>query len=212
MTDVWGTRAALYVESDAHREGSDLDQIVAWAAGSETALDVATGGGHVARRLREEGIEVVTADPSPGMRPDVVCAAEDLPFDAHSFDTVTCRMAAHHFTDLDEALLEMARVARDRVLVVDTLNMGEQVEEAEKVRDPSHVRNYEVEEWREAFTRAGLSVDDLRVVQRSFELQAWLRRTSCDGEDAERAIELLGSRAAAGRITFDVIALKGTVS
>ena len=39
----------------------------------ETALDVATGGGHVARRLREAGLQVVTTDPAPGMQPDVVC-------------------------------------------------------------------------------------------------------------------------------------------
>ena len=31
-----------------------------------TVLDVATGGGHVARRLREAGATVVTVDPAPG--------------------------------------------------------------------------------------------------------------------------------------------------
>ena len=55
-SDIWSGRADAYVESDAHREGEDLDQLVAWAAGARTALDVATGGGHVARRLREAGI------------------------------------------------------------------------------------------------------------------------------------------------------------
>ena len=40
----------------------------------ETALDVATGGGHVARRLREAGLQVVSADPAPGMQ-----AGRDLP-------------------------------------------------------------------------------------------------------------------------------------
>ena len=34
MSDVWSDRAELYVESDAHREGDDLDQMVAWAAGA----------------------------------------------------------------------------------------------------------------------------------------------------------------------------------
>ena len=66
--DQWSDRAQAYVESDAHREGEDLDQLVAWAAGATTALDVATGGGHVATRLREAGLEVVTCDPAPGMR------------------------------------------------------------------------------------------------------------------------------------------------
>ena len=67
--EPWSGRAQAYVESDAHREGEDLDLLVEWAAGATTALDVATGGGHVARRLREAGLEVVTCDPAPGCGP-----------------------------------------------------------------------------------------------------------------------------------------------
>ncbi|HVD10573.1 MAG TPA: hypothetical protein VNB88_08010, partial [Gaiellaceae bacterium] len=66
MSSVWDDRAQAYRESEAHREGPDLDLVVEWAAGARTALDVATGGGHVARRLREAGLEVVTTDRSPG--------------------------------------------------------------------------------------------------------------------------------------------------
>ena len=54
-----------------------------WSSGRRgcgTAIDVATGGGHVARRLREAGLEVVSCDPAPGMQPDVICFAEELPF------------------------------------------------------------------------------------------------------------------------------------
>ena len=57
MTNVWSARAEAYRESDAHREGRDLELFAEWAEGS-TALDVATGGGHVARVLREAGLEV----------------------------------------------------------------------------------------------------------------------------------------------------------
>ena len=52
MTDVWSERAQAYVDSDAHRTGDDLDLLVGWAEGAQTALDVATGGGDDARRLR----------------------------------------------------------------------------------------------------------------------------------------------------------------
>jgi ubiquinone/menaquinone biosynthesis C-methylase UbiE len=125
VTDVWSERASSYVDSDAHRVGADLDLLVSWAAGAETALDVATGGGHVARRLRDAGLRVVTCDPAPGMQPDVISTAEHLPFADASFDVVVCRTAAHHFEDPAAAIVEMARVARQRVLVVDTLNMGD---------------------------------------------------------------------------------------
>ena len=212
MTDVWSERAALYVESDAHRGGEDLDALVEWAAGAKTALDVATGGGHVARRLGEAGLDVVTCDRAPGMHPDVICPAEHLPFASGSFDVVACRTAAHHFEDVSAAVAEMARVSGDRVLLVDTMFMGDHIEEAEALRDPSHVRNYSEEEWRGLAGGAGLAVAEVREFEHSFDLQAWLDRTGCTGDDATRAVALLGSRVADGRLTLSKIALRAVKS
>lgn len=212
--DVWSARAAGYVASDAHSEGEDLEQLVAWAAGARTALDVATGGGHVARRLREAGLEVVTCDPAPGMHPDVICVAESLPFADCSFDLVACRTAAHHFADARKAVRELARVAADRVVIVDTLHMGEAVEAAERLRDPSHVRNYTDAEWRDLVAGAGLGLDDVRFSSHAFDFAAWLARTGCEGEEAARVTALLGDRVADGRLTLDkiaILAVKGAV-
>ena len=147
VTDLWSERAQAYRESEAHRRGRDLDLIVEWAAGARTALDVATGGGHVARRLREAGLKVVTTDAAPGMEPDVVCRSEELPFADGSFDVVVCRVAVHHFDDPALALREMVRVSGGLVLISDNLHGGEKLEQAEKLRDPSHVRNYTEQEW-----------------------------------------------------------------
>jgi SAM-dependent methyltransferase len=208
MTDLWSDRAEQYRTSDAHREGPDLDLIVEWSDGSRTALDVATGGGHVARRLREAGLEVVSSDPAPGMRPDVVCRAEHLPFADDSFDLVVTRVAAHHFEDVQQAVLEMARVAATAVLIVDNAYMGEDVEEAEKLRDPSHVRNYSEAEWRSFVEAAGLRVAEVQHFEKPIELQPWLDRCGCEGEDAERVIALLGDRAGESVVTLDRIALK----
>jgi SAM-dependent methyltransferase len=206
---VWDERAEAYRESQEHREGWDLDLIVEWAAGAGTALDVASGGGHVARRLREAGIEVVSSDPAPGMAPDVVCPAEDLPFADASFDVVACRLAAHHFQNIQAGVGEMARVASDLVLVVDNLRMSEADEEANRVRDPSHVRNYSEEEWHALFAGAGLDVVDARTGERRIELEPWLERTGCTGEDAARVRELVAERIEGGRLRLDRIALKG---
>ena len=66
MTDLWSERAELYRTSAAHSGGPDLDLSSSGRPGCATALDVATGGGHVARRLREAGLEVVTLRPGAG--------------------------------------------------------------------------------------------------------------------------------------------------
>jgi SAM-dependent methyltransferase len=209
MSEVWSDRAQAYRESEAHREGPDLDLVVEWSAGARTALDVATGGGHVARRLREAGLEVVSCDPAPGMQPDVICSAEDLPFADGSFDVVACRVAAHHFADPAAAVREMARVSADRVLVVDNLYLDEQAEEADRVRDPSHVRNYTEAEWRELFEVAGLAVAGVRFFDKPIAFEPWLERAGCTGEEAERVRELLADRIRDGWVTLDRIALMG---
>jgi SAM-dependent methyltransferase len=208
VTDVWSDRAQAYRESEAHREGPDLDLVVEWSAGAKTALDVATGGGHVARRLREAGLQVVTTDPAPGMQPDVVCRGEELPFAEGSFEVVTCRLGAHHFANPRAAAGEMARVAVARVIVVDNLYAGDALEEAERVRDPSHVRCYTAEEWRTMLEEAGLAVDDVRFFSKPIELEPWLARAGCTGEEAKKVRELAADRIADGWITLDRIAVK----
>ena len=206
---VWDERVQAYRESEAHREGPDLDLLVEWAADARTALDVGSGGGPVARRRREAGLDVVTVDPAPGMAADVQAAAEHLPFADASFDVVTTRVAAHHFADVAAAVAELARVAADRVLVVDNLFMGEAAEEADRLRDPSHVRNYTEEEWRALLAGAGLTVAEERRLDKPIRFDAWLERSGCTGAAAERVRDLLADRIEGDSITLDRIALRG---
>jgi ubiquinone/menaquinone biosynthesis C-methylase UbiE len=207
----WSGRAQLYRDSKAHREGVDLDLVVEWAEGAETALDVATGGGHVARRLREAGINVVTLDPAPGMQPDVISRGEDLPFADSTYDVVACRVAAHHFEDVEKAMHEMARVSRDRVIVVDNLFLDDRAEQADRVRDPSHVRNYSEREWRELFGSAGLRVEELRRLPKPIEVEPWLERAGTSAADAAHVRDLLSHRIEDGWITLDRVAILGRV-
>ena len=209
MSSIWDERAEAYRASNEHREGPDLDLLVEWAEGARTALDVATGGGHVARRLREAGLDVVSCDAAPGMAPDVVCRAEDLPFADASFDVVASRLGAHHFDDVAAAVREMARVASDRVLVVDNVYAGEAWEAADRIRDPSHVRKLDEDEWRQVFADAGLRVTDVRRPQRTLHVQTWLERTRCVGADAARVRSLLADRIEGDTVQIERIALRG---
>ena len=209
--DVWSERAEAYRRSEIHSSGDDLDLTVAWCEPGEgvTALDVATGGGHVARRLREAGCTVVTVDPAPGMEPDVIGPAEHLPFADASFDAVACRLAAHHFHDVVAAVNEMARVAKHRVVVCDNTFVSEQSEEADRVRDPSHVRNYAVAEWESFFDLAGLDVAALEHMDRPLEIEPWLARAGCEGEDAAQVRGLLGDRVVDGWMPLPTVVIKG---
>lgn len=202
--DVWGGRADAYRTSPTHAGDPDLDTVVTLCEPRPglKVLDVATGGGHVARRLREAGAEVVTADASPGMGPDVVCPAEHLPFADDSFDVVVTRIAPHHFGSIREAVGEMARVARDLVVVEDTLYTSDEVEQAEALRDPTHVRNYSEAEWRGFLADAGLVVEQVDRYRKTHVLDDWLARTGCAGDDAERVRGLLADLTSADGATW----------
>jgi ubiquinone/menaquinone biosynthesis C-methylase UbiE len=207
VSDRWSAHAEQYRTSEAHRTGADLELLAEWAEGA-TALDVASGGGHVASRLRSDGFQVVTVDPSPGMRADVLSVAEELPFADGAFDVVVTRIAPHHFTDVAAAIGEMARVSRDLVLVVDNLYRGESVEEAERLRDPTHVRTYSEAVWRAILEAAGLDVEAVELVQTSIDVESWLERAGCLDEQAEQVRELLDDLLDAGRLRMTRICLK----
>ena len=193
MTDIWSDRAEGYRTSATHMSGDDLERVVELCEPGPgvKALDVATGGGHVARRLREEGCQVVTLDPAPGMGADVVARAEHVPFADGSFDVVVTRIAAHHFEDIRAAVAEMARVSNRLVVVEDTLFLSERQEAAERLRDPTHVRSYSEDDWRELLGQAGLEVEQVEHYEKIHVLSEWLARTGCEGEDARRVKELL---------------------
>jgi len=212
VTDLWSDRADAYRTSAIHSEGPDLDLTVEWCdpGPGVTVLDVATGGGHVARRLRELGATVVTVDPAPGMKADTTAPAEDLPFADGSFDAVACRVAAHHFADVLQAVKEMARVAKHRVVICDNTFVSESSEEADRVRDPSHVRNYGVAEWHSFFELAGLQVAAEEFMQRPLEIQPWLDRAQTPPQDQPRVRELLGDRIKDGWMDLPTLVIKGT--
>jgi ubiquinone/menaquinone biosynthesis C-methylase UbiE len=143
------------------------------------------------------------------MEPDAIAPADHLPFADASFDAVACRIAAHHFPDVLAAVKEMARVARNRVVICDNVFVSESSEEADRLRDPSHVRNYGVAEWESFFELAGIEVAAEELIQRDTDFEDWLARTETPGADRAQVRKLLGDRVRDGRLPLPTVVLKG---
>ena len=200
----WDGRAEHYRKSQTHAVGDDLDRVVDWCEPGPgvAALDVATGGGHVARRLRELGCVVTTADAAAGMEPDVVCPAEDLPFATAAFDVAVCRLAVHHFRDPGQAMDEMARVGRRLVVIEDTLFIDDRVQEAERLRDATHVSHYSRDELASLLAAAGLRVTAEERFAKRHEMDDWLAATGCGGAAAAEVRRLLAHMSSLDGLTW----------
>jgi SAM-dependent methyltransferase len=167
------------------------------AAGTEdTVLDVACGPGvltcALAERVRHAtGIDVTPAmiDRAKRLQADKQLAnvewrvgeAAPLPWPDATFSLVVCRYAFHHFHDPERVLGEMRRVCRPggRVCVIDVALHGgppqvEAFNRMERLRDPSHVRAFPLEELCGLFADAGLPVSNCAHYRLEFELNALL--------------------------------------
>jgi ubiquinone/menaquinone biosynthesis C-methylase UbiE len=198
--DQFGSRAEAYLTSAVHARGPDLDALVGLMKGQGRArvLDLGCGGGHVTFNVAPHVREVVAYDLSPAMLGVVERAAgerglsnvttcegvvEHLPFENGRFDVVLSRFSAHHWSDLDAALREAARVLvpGGMFAVVDSVSPGVPLldtyfQSLELLRDCSHVRNYSRPEWLAAIARAGLLPSKVTSFRLPLDFKSWVER------------------------------------
>ena len=87
--------------------------------------------------------------------------------------------------------------------------MGEEVEEAEKLRDPSHVRNYGEDEWRAFVEAAGLEVEEFRFFEQADRAAAVARPLRLRGRRGASAWWSCSATASEGATsTLDKIAVR----
>jgi 2-polyprenyl-3-methyl-5-hydroxy-6-metoxy-1,4-benzoquinol methylase len=225
-----------YVTSATHARGSDLLRLVELAAldGHEQVLDVATGGGHAALALAPHAHHVIASDLTLPMlhaaRNHLLasgatnvsflrCAAEALPCGPATLDRVVCRVAAHHFADVQAFVCNAAACLRPGGLLLVSDHIGLEDAEAdqfmdtfERWRDPSHVRAYSYAEWRRFCTAAGLTMihaeDDPRDPYPFLEWTARMRMPEGERNALER---WLLAAPAQLRKRFEVVESEGTV-
>ncbi len=198
--DQFGSQAQSYVTSLVHAQGADLDQLgdIVGARPGARVLDLGCGGGHVAFRLAPLVGQVIAYDLSADMLQAVTAEAkqrglgnivtqrglaERLPFADGSFDGVASRYSAHHWRDLPACLAEARRVLRAdgfavfMDVVAPSTALGDTyLQTVEMLRDPSHVRDYSIAEWRQAALAAGFQPGAVTPRRLRLEFGTWVQR------------------------------------
>src|SRR5690242_3286298 len=235
VRDAFGRTAAAYVTSQRHAAGADLARLVELAAPrpDERALDISTGGGHTALALAPHVAYVTASDLTPAMLAAarghilgsgvtnvafVVADAERLPFLDESFDLVTVRIAPHHYADVRAAVREMHRVLRagGRLVLIDNIAPEDSACDAavnrwDAWRDPSHVREYTVSEWRAFLAAAGLRTEVVELARKTYDFAEWVERMRMPvDERAKLEADMLAAPAEV-RQAFEVTARDGHV-
>ncbi|WP_284645843.1 class I SAM-dependent methyltransferase [Paenibacillus silviterrae] len=214
VRQVFGQNAEKYVSSVSHAQGEDLELLLEWLVPnpSWTVLDVATGGGHVAKAVAPHVGYVFATDLTREMlaaaqkHVQAACGnvrfltadAEKLPFLDESFDAVTCRIAAHHFPHAERFIQETARVLKPggKLILIDNVvqgdgRIGHFVNEVERLRDESHGECHSVETWKSWFALNDLHAAKERLRKKTFDFPSWVRRTAASEEQVKRVEEYL---------------------
>ena len=196
----FGPRAAAYLHSAVHASGQDLD-CMAQLVGERPAaiaLDMGCGGGHAAFRLAGQVAKVVAYDLSAPMLAAVAQeagrrgidnivtkqgAAETLPCPTESFDVVVTRYSAHHWHALEAGLAQMRRTLKQDGLGIfmdvvspEAALLNTWLQTMELLRDPSHVRNASLTEWKRLLQTAGFAVEQIHTFRLRLDFDTWIER------------------------------------
>jgi ubiquinone/menaquinone biosynthesis C-methylase UbiE len=211
VQEQFGKTAASYLTSAPHAKGASLERLVELTHPQKNwrALDVATGGGHVAYTfaphvermwatdITQEMLDMVRGEAAKRGLANVRTAyakAEALPFEDASFDLVTCRIAPHHFDSIPDFLKEVARVLKPGGLmaIVDNVvpagSTGDYVNAFERFRDPSHLRSWTMEEWHDAVGKVGLKITHEEQIYKQMEFKSWAARHDTNMQNFLRAM------------------------
>ena len=199
-----------------------------------TALDVATGAGHTAVFLAEQGFKVTASDVAKAMLDRTAEAAEEsgleielnqhvaetFPYPDESFDLVTCRVAGHHFSGPGAFVAESARVLKPGgwfLLIDGCIPDGEAVaetwtHEVEKLRDPSHGRFLRHGEWNDLCRQSGLTIKSSELHPMKMpDLEWYFEAANTSVENREKVRELVRNTPEEARRLFEVREEEGKI-
>lgn len=196
----FGRSADSYVSSAIHAKGEDLQKLLAMAnlTGAENMLDVATGAGHTANAFAPFVKQVTAFDLTPEMLSTaekflkknshenaafVQGDAEKMPFANAEFDLITCRIAPHHFPNVENFVSEVHRVLKTGgqfLLDDNTAPEEDDVDHfyntVEKRRDYSHHHALKKTEWLRMLELQGFEIEEAHRFTKVFEFEDWTGR------------------------------------
>jgi len=209
---IFGERSSFYTQSVVHKDPEVLARVIKLAAPKLdwSALDVATGTGHTALALAPLVANVTCIDITPQMLEEAenlarklgisnmrLCRGDihSLPFADGVFDLVTCRRAAHHFSDITRALREIGRVLKiGGRLVIDDRSVPEDdfvdscMNMLDNLHDESHVREYRPSEWQHLLESSGCTVDVIQPYTKHLPLTSLTANVSLENTQRIRSI------------------------
>jgi ubiquinone/menaquinone biosynthesis C-methylase UbiE len=197
--EQFGATANAYLSSAVHSQGADLRRLgeLVLAVRTPVALDLGCGAGHAAFAMAQAGAQVTAYDLSTEMvavlrgeaerRKLSIRAmqgpAEQLPFADATFDVVATRFSAHHWSDVQAAMLEVRRVIKDggTLVIIDAIApesplLDTIIQTVEILRDASHVRDYRVSEWMAMLHAAGFGSPATDTWTLRMEFAVWVAR------------------------------------
>jgi len=197
-------------------------------------LDVATGAGHTGIFLASLGHDVTLADLAQPMLDRAAQtaaerglsiqirqhAAEEFPYSENSFDLVTCRVAAHHFSSPEKFISETARVLKPGgyLLIIDGTVEDDQPEAeawahaVEKLRDPSHHRFITPHRWKKLCDANHLTVRALKIVPfKQPDLNWYFDTAATPEENRKKVLELVADAPASARKIFQLTEEEGKI-
>jgi ubiquinone/menaquinone biosynthesis C-methylase UbiE len=198
------------------------------------ALDVATGAGHTGLYLAGRGFDVTLADLARPMLEHAAKtatergltvqtrqhAAEQLPYPDATFDLVSCRVAAHHFSSPEEFVRESARVLKPGgyFLLIDGTVEDNQAQAAawahdvEKLRDPSHNRLLTPGAWSKLCRANNLAVRQVSVALfKQPDLNWYFEAAATSPENRAQVLKLVANAPASARKLFGIAEEDGKI-
>lgn len=214
--------ASNYASSEVHAMSPTIARLHEILDPQEglSVCDVACGAGHTGLSFASTASRIAGVDPAPSMLAvfkqlaekkfsgdveKVEAYAESIPLPDDSFDLVVSRLAPHHFTEIQRALNEMARIAKPGgvVAVIDLEGDPDPVKDEfnhrlEILHDPTHIRSYTAAKWISLFADARLTVEKVerQLTERpgGVPVHRWCEIAS-SGVEAEKEIQRLLSEA-----------------